>query len=47
MPAIEYLEEDLGVPVITNLNAEVWATQKRLRIREPVEGYGRLLATLP
>ncbi|MCY4489386.1 MAG: hypothetical protein OXF11_20010 [Deltaproteobacteria bacterium] len=47
MPAVEYLEEDLGVPVVTNLNAEVWATQKRLRIREPVEGFGRLLRDLP
>ena len=47
LPAVEYLEEDLGVPVVTNLNAEVWATQKRLRIREPVEGFGRLLRTLP
>ncbi len=47
LPAIEYLEEDLGVPVVTNLNAELWATQKRLHIREPVEGFGRLLQTLP
>ena len=47
LPAIEYLEEDLGVPVVTNLNSEVWATQKRLRIREPVEGFGRLLRDLP
>ena len=47
LPAVEYLEEDLGVTVVTNLNAEVWATQKRLRLREPVEGFGRLLRTLP
>ncbi len=47
LPAIESLEEDLGVPVVTNLNADVWATQKRLRIREPVAGRGRLLETLP
>lgn len=47
LPVIESLEEELGVPVITNLNAEVWATRKRLGIQEPVEGFGRLLRTLP
>ena len=47
LPIIETLEEDLGVPVVTNLNADVWATQKRLKIHEPIEGHGRLLETLP
>ena len=47
LPVIETLEEDLGVPVVTNLNADVWATQKRLKIHEPIEGHGRLLETLP
>ncbi len=47
LPVIESLEEDLGVPVVTNLNADVWATQKRLKIHEPVAGHGRLLGTLP
>lgn len=47
LPAIEPLERDLGAPVVTNVTADVWAAQKRLRIREPVEGYGRLLAEMP
>lgn len=47
LPVIETLEEDLGVPVVTNLNADVWAVQKRLRLHEPVLGRGRLLETLP
>ncbi len=47
LPAIEPLERDLGAPVVTNVTADVWAVQKRLRIREPVKGYGRLLAEMP
>lgn len=47
LPAIEPLERDLGVTVVTNVPADVWATQKRLHIREPVEGYGRLLEEMP
>jgi hypothetical protein len=27
--------------------ARIWEIQKRLNIREPVKGYGRLLETLP
>jgi maleate cis-trans isomerase len=47
LPAIEALERDLGTVVITNVTADVWATQKRLRVRAPVVGYGRLLAEMP
>ncbi|MBI4523484.1 MAG: hypothetical protein HY695_06700 [Deltaproteobacteria bacterium] len=47
LPAIEPLERDLGVPVVSNVNADVWAAQKRLHIREPVQGFGRLLAEMP
>jgi maleate isomerase len=47
LPAIEPLERDLGTVVISSIPAQVWATQKRLGIRAPVEGYGRLLAELP
>jgi maleate isomerase len=47
LPVIESLEHDLGVPVVTNINADVWAAQKRLRLREPVSGYGRLLREMP
>lgn len=47
LPAIEPLERDLGTVVVTNVTADVWATQKRLQIREPVKGYGRLLEEMP
>jgi maleate cis-trans isomerase len=41
------VEEDLGVPVIHPVAARVWYVQKRLRVRHPVQGAGRLLAELP
>jgi maleate isomerase len=41
------IEEDLGVPVIHPVAARVWYVQKRLRVRQPLEGAGRLLAELP
>ena len=38
------LERDLGVPVVHPVTARAWEIQKRLHIRKPVTGYGRLLA---
>lgn len=47
LPVIELLEQDLGTNVVSSIPAQVWATQKRLRIRAPVKGYGRLLEEMP
>ena len=47
LPAIEPLERDLGTTVLSNVPADVWATQKRLNIRAPVKGFGRLLEEMP
>ncbi len=44
---IEPLERDLGVPVIHPGVTQCWEIQKRLRVRQPRGGYGRLLAELP
>ncbi len=44
---IEMLEQDLQVPVIHPVPARVWAIQKRLHVRQPVRGYGRLLEEMP
>ena len=41
------VEEDLGVPVIHPVAARVWYVQKRLHVRQPVQGAGRLLVELP
>jgi len=44
---ISLLEQDLQVPVIHSVTARVWAIQKRLHVRQPIKGYGRLLAEMP
>jgi maleate isomerase len=47
LPIIRLLEQDLQVPVVHPVPARVWAVQKRLYVREPVKGYGRLLEEMP
>jgi len=47
MDVIEALENDLGVPVIHPVAARCWEIQKRLSIRQPIRGQGRLLAEMP
>lgn len=44
---IHLLEEDLQVPVVHPVPARVWAIQKRLHVRQPVKGYGKLLEEMP
>jgi len=44
---IQVLEQDLQVPVVQAVPARVWAIQKRLHVRQPVKGYGRLLEEMP
>lgn len=47
LKVVRLLEQDLQVPVIYALGAKLWDVQKRLHVREPVKGYGRLLEELP
>ena len=44
---VEKLEQALGVPVVHPGPARCWETQIRLGFRQPVPGYGRLLAEMP
>jgi maleate isomerase len=44
---IEPLERELDVPGVQAIAAHIWEIQKRLRVHEPIKGYGRLLETLP
>jgi maleate isomerase len=44
---VDLLEQDLGIPVVHPVPARVWAVQKRLLVRQPRPGYGRLLAEMP
>lgn len=44
---IQAIEDDLGIPVVSNLTSRAWEVQKRLHIRQPIGGHGRLLSQLP
>jgi maleate isomerase len=46
-PLIAPLERELGVPVVQAIAARIWEIQRRLKVHEPIKGYGRLLETLP
>jgi maleate isomerase len=46
LPVIDRLERDLGVPVVHPVPARCWEMQLRLSVRQPVAGYGRLLAEM-
>lgn len=43
---VEYLERDIGVPVISSSIAAIWNALSMLNIHEPIRGYGKLLSTL-
>ena len=43
---VEYLERDIGAPVVSSALATFWNCFKALDVHEPIRGYGRLLATL-
>ena len=47
LDVIGTLEQDLQIPVVHPVPARVWAVQKRLFVRQPVKGYGRLLEEMP
>ena len=40
-------ENDLGVPVVHPVAARIWYVQKKLRVRNPIQGASRLLEELP
>jgi maleate isomerase len=44
---IERLEGELGVPVVHAVPAQCWDIQRHLGLREPVKGFGRLIAEMP
>ncbi len=41
--AIEPLEQELGIPVVSALQATVWHALRRCNVNDKVAGYGRLL----
>jgi len=44
---IVVVEDDLGIPVVHPVAARVWLVQKKLRVRNPIQGASRLLEELP
>ena len=44
---VEMLEQDLDVPVIHAIPAQCWDIQRHLNVRQPVQGFGRLIAEMP
>ena len=44
---VPLLEQDLQTPVVCAVAARVWAIEKRLRVRQPVQGRGMLLEKMP
>ena len=44
---VPLLEQDLQIPVVCAVAARVWAIEKRLRVRQPVQGRGMLLEKMP
>ena len=47
LECIDWLEQDLGIPVVHAVTARNWMAQKILRVMQPVHGVGRLLVELP
>lgn len=47
LDVVPLLEQDLGVPVVYDTAAKLREVQKRLHIKQPIRGYGRLLEELP
>lgn len=44
-PNLQYLEMDLGVPVVASVQANLWSCLHRAGVAHLVPGFGRLLAT--
>lgn len=43
---VETIETDYGKPVVASSQADFWQAFSRLGLRDPIEGYGSLLASL-
>jgi len=43
---IDAMEQDFGIPVVTNFATKYWAAMRALKIRQPLKGYGKLLESL-
>jgi maleate isomerase len=46
MHNIDPLERDLDTTVITWMNVMIWSAMKRAKVKGPIRGFGKLLASL-
>ena len=46
MEAVDELERRTGKPVVSSNQAIIWATFRKVGIKTPIKGYGRLLESL-
>jgi maleate cis-trans isomerase len=46
LDVIERIETDLGVPAVSHIGAELYYALKRIGVREPIAGFGRLVKSL-
>jgi maleate cis-trans isomerase len=47
LDVVPLLEQDFQIPVVCAVAARVWAIQKRLHVRQPFNGRGILLESMP
>jgi maleate cis-trans isomerase len=43
LPVVEMLEAELGVPIVTSNQAQLWATLHAVNVTDPIPGWGGLL----
>jgi maleate isomerase len=43
---VDLLEREIGKPVVTSCQAYIWHALKMAKVKEGVEGFGRLMASL-
>jgi maleate isomerase len=41
------MERDFGIPIVHHIPAQSWEIQRRLLVRHPFKGYGRLMEEMP
>ncbi len=43
---VDLLEDEIGKPVVTSCQAYIWHALKLAKVKQPVEGFGRLMTSL-
>jgi maleate isomerase len=44
---VETMEQDFEIPVLQSICAQVWEFERRLDVRHPLQGFGRLMREMP